>query len=376
MNKSAGKKVVHDEASGGLRVLIAAGGTGGHVFPGIAVAEEVKRRGGHVLFLGTASGLEDREVPKAGFPLERIRVEKIKGVSISARLRASIRAPGAVWSAVKKIRKFDPHIVLGAGGYVSGPAVIAANILRIPSVLLEQNSIPGLTNRVLGKLAQCSVIAFDEAKSYLPRSINLGNPIRTKIVNQLTSRENGARLKKNKKLTLLVLGGSQGARALNDIMVKISPVINLRIYHQTGEKDYEWVVERYKRWNVDAEVVPFIEDMGEAYRSSDLIFCRAGATTIAELTLAGKPAILVPFPHAADDHQTANALALANRGAAICVPQRELTTQRMIQELKHLTMHNETRQRMAEAMKVLGRPEAAQRVVDLLETRRKDGGGL
>ena len=374
MNRSIDNKVDQRTTSGGLRVLIAAGGTGGHVFPGIAVAEEVKRREGYVLFLGTASGLEDREVPKAGFSLERIRVEKIKGVSAAGRLRAFIRGPGAVWSALKKIRRFDPHIVLGAGGYVSGPAVVAANILRIPSVLLEQNSIPGLTNRMLGKLAQCSVIAFDEAKSYLPRSINLGNPIRTKIVHQLTGGSDGAKLKKNKKLTLLVLGGSQGARPLNDIMAKMSPILNLRIYHQTGEKDYDWVVERYKRWNVDADVVPFIEDMGEAYRVCDLIFCRAGATTIAELTLAGKPAILVPFPHAADDHQTANALALANRGAAICVPQSELTTQRMIQELKHLTLHDETRQNMAVAMKALGRPEAAQRVVDLLETRRKDGG--
>lgn len=352
------------------RIVVAAGGTGGHVFPGIAVAEELRKRGCTILFLGTNSGIEAKEVPRAGFGIETINTLKIKGMSTAGRLRALFYAPSALSAALAKIRKFKPHVVVGVGGYVSGPAVLAAGLSKIPSILLEQNAIPGVTNRILSRTAKCSVVAFDEALKYLPRSINLGNPVRAEIVERLMLPRLTRVLRP--KPVLLVLGGSQGARALNDSMVKICPILRdmgLRILHGTGEADYEWVKDSYTRWGVEAELFPFIEDMASAYENCDFVLCRAGATTIAELTLAGKPALLVPFPYAADDHQTANACSLADRGAAVCIPQKELTSDRLMAEIRKILFGGDLRGRMSKEMKKLARPDAASRVADLILSR-------
>ena len=357
----------------GLRVVVAAGGTGGHVFPGIAVAQEVERRGGEVLFLGTHEGIEADEVPRAGFRFEKLRVAKLKRVSLKKRLQALYLAPTAVVEAVKKIRGFAPDAVVGAGGYVSGPSVLAARLLGIPSLILEQNSIPGVTNRVLSRITDRSVVAFQEALDYLPRSVNLGNPVRREIVEKLTS---SPTKKSGKKLSLLVIGGSQGARALNDAMAKIAPVlgeIGLRVVHATGRSDLSWVKRAYERCSVEARVSPFIRDMAEAYADCDLVFCRAGATTIAELTLVGKPALLVPFPFAADDHQTANAESLSRNGAAVSIPQGELTAPRLIHELRRFASEPTYRGRMGDAMRALGRPDASKDVVEMLEKLRPGG---
>ncbi len=364
-------KIHENECNGSMRVVIAAGGTGGHVFPGIAVAQELRTRGCRILFLGARGGIESKEVVKAGFAIETIdTARKIKGMSLGARLQALSFMPAALVEMLVRMGRFKPHVVLGVGGYVSGPAVLAAGLSRIPSVLLEQNAIPGFTNRVLSRRAECSIVSFDEALKYMPRSINLGNPVRAEIVERLTFP--GRTKKLSAQPNLLVLGGSQGARPLNDAMVKISPLLKemgVKILHGTGEADYEWVKKSYERRSVDAEPYPFIEDMASAYESCDFVFCRAGATTIAELTLAGKPALLVPFPHAADDHQTANAQSLADRGAAISIPQKELTADRLTEELRKLLYGPDIVTRMSKRMKELARPDAASRVADFLESR-------
>ncbi len=356
-----------------MRLLVAGGGTGGHLFPGLALAEEVKTRHprNDVLFVGSARGLEAKVVPKAGFPLELIGVGPLKGQGAFGFVRGLGRVPRALLQSMAVLRRFDPDVVVGVGGYASGPAVMAAWMLRIPTAVQEQNALPGMTNRLLGRFARAIFIAFEEARPFFPvgRTHLLGNPIRRAFLdNYLHSKSPGARL------SILVTGGSQGAHGLNtrvaDAVERLAPALGprLRILHQTGVKDLDGVRARYERLSstgIEVSATPFIDDMAGAYAEADLLVCRAGATTIAELTVCKKPAILVPFPFAADDHQTVNARSLVQAGAALLMQERDLTGEALAAELRALESDRPRLTRMARASGLLGRPEAAREIADV-----------
>jgi len=355
-------------------MLIAGGGTGGHLFPGLALAEEVKTRHprNDVLFVGTPRGLETRIVPRSGFPLELFDVGPLKRQGALGTLRGLGRLPRALWQSRRIVRKFDPDVVVGVGGYASGPVVMAAWMMRIPTAVQEQNALPGFTNRTLGRFARACFIAFDEARAGFPpaRTHLLGNPIRRAFLdNYLHSKEPSG-----ERLSILVTGGSQGAHVLNlrvaEALEQLAPELGrrLRVVHQTGEKDLQEIARRYQALGesgVDAQATAFIDDMANAYAQADLLVCRAGATTIAELTVCKKPAILVPFPYAADDHQTVNARSMVRNGAAILLPERDLTGQKLAGELRALEADRERLRRMARQSGLLGRPEAAREIAEV-----------
>jgi len=356
-----------------MRLLVAGGGTGGHLFPGLALGEEVKTRHprNDVLFVGSARGIEAREVPKAGYPLAIIDVGPLKRMGLAGLVRGLSRLPHALWQSVRILRKFDPDVVVGVGGYSSGPVVLAARMLGIPTAVQEQNALPGITNRILGKLVDAVFIAFPEALARFParKTHLLGNPIRRAFLdNYLHSKAQAERL------SLFVTGGSQGAHALNlrvaEALEILAPSIGtrLRVQHQTGVKDQPGIAARYDRLRaqgLEAEAVAFIDDMPRAYGGADLLICRAGATTIAELTVCKKPALLVPFPFAADDHQTINAHSLVDAGAALLLPEKELTGEKLAEQIRALEADRSRLGRMSRASGNLGRPEAAREIADV-----------
>jgi UDP-N-acetylglucosamine--N-acetylmuramyl-(pentapeptide) pyrophosphoryl-undecaprenol N-acetylglucosamine transferase len=356
-----------------MRLLVAGGGTGGHLFPGLALGEEVKTRHprNDVLFVGSARGIEAREVPKAGYPLEIIDVGPLKRMGFKGLVRGLFRVPIALRQSRRILKKFDPDVVVGVGGYSSGPVVLAAWLMGIPTAVQEQNALPGFTNKILGRIVKAAFIAFDEARPFFPpsRTHLLGNPIRRAFLdNYLHTKAPGERL------SIFVTGGSQGAHILNlrvaESMELLAPLIGHRLHlvHQTGVKDQPAIAARYEKlrpWGLTAEAVAFIDDMPRAYAGADLLLCRAGATTIAELTVCKKPAILVPFPFAADDHQTVNARALVAAGAATLIPEKELTAQRLADELRALEQDRGRLAKMSRASGVLGRPEAAREIADV-----------
>jgi len=356
-----------------MRLLVAGGGTGGHLFPGLALGEEVKTRHprNDVLFVGSARGIEAREVPKAGYPLELIDVGPLKRMGMQGFFKGLVRIPRALWQSVRILRRFDPDVVVGVGGYSSGPVLLAAWILRKPTAIQEQNALPGFTNRTLGRFVDAIFIAFPQAEASFPsrKTHLLGNPIRRAFLdNYLHTKPAGDRL------GILVTGGSQGAHALNlrvaEAMEILAPRIGNRVQvlHQTGAKDQPEIAARYeklKATGLQAEAVAFIDDMARAYAGADLLVCRAGATTIAELTVCKKAAILVPFPFAADDHQTVNALSLVEAGAALLMPESELTAEKLAVELQALEGDRGRLSRMSRASALLGRPEAAREIADV-----------
>jgi UDP-N-acetylglucosamine--N-acetylmuramyl-(pentapeptide) pyrophosphoryl-undecaprenol N-acetylglucosamine transferase len=356
-----------------MRLLIAGGGTGGHLFPGLALGEEVKTRHprNDVLFVGSARGIEAREVPKAGYPLELIDAAPLKRMGISGFFRGLFRLPRSFAQSIRILRRFDPDVVVGVGGYSSGPLVLAAWMMRIPTAVQEQNALPGFTNRVLGKLVDAVFIAFPEAEAGFParKTHLLGNPIRRAFLDNYLHTKVPA-----DRLSIFVTGGSQGAHALNqrvaEAMEILAPQIGsrLQLLHQTGVKDEGEIAARYQKLKASglaAEAVAFIDDMPRAYAGADLLVCRAGATTIAELTVCKKPALLVPFPFAADDHQTVNAHSMVASGAALLLPERELTAQKLADELRALEADRGRLQKMSRASGLLGRPEAAREIADV-----------
>jgi UDP-N-acetylglucosamine--N-acetylmuramyl-(pentapeptide) pyrophosphoryl-undecaprenol N-acetylglucosamine transferase len=362
-----------------FRLLIAGGGTGGHLFPGIAVAEEVKARdaANEVLFVGTARGIEARVCPKQGWPLELIDASGLKTVGALGALRGLMRVPRALVQSRRILREFRPDAVLGVGGYASGPVVLAARLGGIPTAILEQNSVPGLANKILGKLVRAVFLAFDETRPFFAaKKIHLtGNPIRRQLAARLV--EAGSANKQVAPLHLFCFGGSLGAKAVNTLFVDACAKLAARglsftATHQTGADDAEPTRARYAAAGLADRVTvrDFIDDMAAEYARADLVVSRAGAMTVSELAAVGRPAVLIPYPFAADDHQTVNARALAAAGAALVFPQAELTADRLAAEISRLANEPDTLKRMQNAMQSLGRPSAARDIADWLQAQR------
>jgi UDP-N-acetylglucosamine--N-acetylmuramyl-(pentapeptide) pyrophosphoryl-undecaprenol N-acetylglucosamine transferase len=354
-----------------MRVLIAAGGTGGHIYPGIAVAKEVMRRDAksEVRFVGTARGLETRLVPQAGFELSLIESAGLKNVGMAARLRGVLVLPKSFLAARRLIREFRPDIVVGAGGYVSGPVLLTAALMRKRTLVMESNALPGFTNRRLARFVDRAAVTFEAALPYFRgKGIVIGNPVRREFFDIPPKARDATRF------SVLVFGGSQGARAINEAMVAALPNLEverdvLRLTHQTGEADFEKVQAGYTDagWGENAVVRRYIDNMVAEFAQTDLIICRAGATTSAELVAAGKTAIMIPFPQAADDHQRKNAEALQAAGAARMILQHELTGERLAQEIAALVQSPDELTRMETASRKLARGDAAAAAVDLME---------
>ncbi|MFZ5445435.1 MAG: undecaprenyldiphospho-muramoylpentapeptide beta-N-acetylglucosaminyltransferase [Myxococcota bacterium] len=354
-----------------MRVLIAGGGTGGHLFPGIALAEEVVTRHpkNDVVFIGTDRGLEARVVPQNGFVFEAIKSRGLKGMGVVKLLLGLLTLPLSFFAALRLLRKYRPDVVVGVGGYSSGPVVLSAWLLRIPTAIQEQNALPGLTNKVLGKFVDAVFVCFEEANPFFPykRAHVLGNPIRRKLL------ENFLRSKiAHETFTLLIFGGSLGARGLNQRVLDALPFLEdlkgkIVITHQTGKNDLETVKQGYAARAFPADVREFIDDMATAYLGADLVVCRAGATTLAELTCCKKPSILVPFPFATDDHQAVNAKALVDAGAAVMFREGELTGEKLAATIRELMNDPARLTKMEKAAGNLGRPEAAREIADVLQ---------
>lgn len=362
----------------GVGMIIAGGGTGGHLFPGIAIAEEFLRRNpaNRVLFIGTERGIEKKILDGLGFTLRTIKVEGLQGRSPALIPASLLKIPGGLFDSFRILRTFQPAVVVGVGGYASGPAVLAARLMGIPTAIAEQNAFPGLTNRILGRFADRIFVAFPASARWFPaaRTRITGNPIRTAFLAERPPAE-----KKDPRFTLLIFGGSQGSRAINRIVMDALDNLGelkkrIRFIHQTGEKDRETVEEGYRKREIAAEVTPFIRDMAAAYRTADLLLCRAGATSIAEITAGGKAAILVPFPFAVNDHQTKNAELLVRAGAAEMIPERELDGPRLAGAIERLCRHPAEIKEMEKASASLGNIRAAATIVnaclELIEEQR------
>ncbi len=349
-------------------VLIMAGGTGGHVFPALAVADELRRRGVEVAWLGTQAGLEARVVPAAHIPFHTLQVRGLRGKGLRSWLTAPLQLLGSLRQAHAQISALNPRAVLGMGGFTAGPGGVSAWLLRRPLVIHEQNAIPGLTNRLLSRIARRVLIAFPGALPTPPAEV-VGNPVRAEIAAIPAPEVRFA--DRQGPLRLLVLGGSLGALALNQVVPRALARladIECSVWHQTGKQGYEEAQAAYQAQGRKARVMPFIEDMASAYAWADLVICRAGALTIAELELAGLGAVLVPYPHAVDDHQTHNARHLVARQAALLLPQTELSEERLAALLSDLLRDRAQLLTMAMAARALARPHATQAVVEALLT--------
>jgi UDP-N-acetylglucosamine--N-acetylmuramyl-(pentapeptide) pyrophosphoryl-undecaprenol N-acetylglucosamine transferase len=353
-----------------VRVVIAGGGTGGHLFPGIAVARELlaRRPGAEVSFAGTARGIEARVLPREGFALDLIRSRGLKGKSLLGRVLGTWLLPASLWDASRVLARRRPHLVIGVGGYSSGAVVLMGSLRAIPTMVLEQNAVPGLTNRLLARFVGAAAVTFESTKSYFGgRAFVSGNPVRPEFFEPAPrSREAGAD-DGSSAVRVLIFGGSQGAHAINLAMVEAAPELaadpRLRLTHQTGERDVEMVRSAYRRAGIQAEVEPFLYDMGKWLREADVIVCRAGATTLAEITAAGRAAILIPLPTATDDHQRKNADALVAAGAAEVVLEREAGIV-LARRVRALAGDPDARARMGQAARGLARPDAAKVIVD------------
>ncbi len=351
----------------GRRLLIAGGGTGGHLFPALAIAEAWEADGGEVLFVGTPSGLENRLLPQQGKNLALLRVGRIKGGGLTARLRTLLGLPLALLQAVKILRRFRPHVVLGVGGYASAPALVAAALLRLPTAIHEQNAHAGLANRLLGRLVRRIFLSIDAAAPFFPeKRIEItGNPVRAAL---RRAADDPALLAGDRPFQLLVFGGSLGARIFAET---VPPALKLlkktgipfRVQHQVQETDLERVTEFYRNEGIDAETAPFFTDMVNAYHRADLVICRAGATSLAELITLGKPALLIPYPFAADDHQTANAASLVAVGGGWMQRQGTLTPEWLATFLEERIIDPQGLLTAGRQAKSLARPDAARDIV-------------
>ncbi len=352
-----------------MRMLIAGGGTGGHLFPGIALAEEFTTRHPRnaVLFVGTRRGLEARVVPASGFSLQTISARGLKGKRVGSFLVGLLLLPWSFFESWRILSRFRPDVVVGVGGYASGPVVLTAWLRRIPTAIQEQNALPGFTNRVLGHFVQAVFIAFEESRAAFPAAKThlVGNPVRRKLLdNYLRSKS------AHDRFEVLVLGGSQGAHGLNvRVLESLGFLTDLReavdFVHQSGNADLPAARAAYAGAGFRADVVDFIADMSAAYARASLVVCRAGAGTVAELAICKKASVLVPFPGATDDHQAVNARALVAAGAALMYRESQLTGPVLADTIRELYQHPERLQKMAREAGLLGRPEAARELADV-----------
>ena len=354
-----------------LRWVVAGGGTGGHVTPALALAEQIRSRGDEILLMGSDRGLETRLVPEAGFDLLALSARPVYGRNLIDRVRAVPAMANACWSAWRTLGSFGADFVISVGGYASVPAVIAAVLRRVQIALVEPNAVPGRANRAAARVATRIFVQFDQAASAFSgagaanRVCNLGIPLRKELVTAFTGAER--RRTPESPFRLLVSGGSQGAHQINQLMIEAAPQLDpdcLEIFHQTGEADREQVEAGYRSTGLRAEVVAFESDMPRRYRWADLALCRSGALTVAELALAGLPGLLIPYPYAADDHQRANAAALVATGAARLLDDRPLDGGRVAQVLHDLFASPERLTAMSERAVKLARPDAAARIIE------------
>lgn len=354
--------------TGARTFLMAGGGTGGHVIPALAVARELESRGHQPVFVGTREGFEAKLVPGSGFPIEWITIHGLKGVGTVKGLRTLIGLPGSVMRALGILRRYRPAAVFSMGGYVAGPVMIAAALRRVPIVAMEPNAVPGFTNRRMAHFIRTALVSFPETSKFFPqgRSEVTGVPVRRAFF-ELPPKPHEARL------SILITGGSRGSRTLNNAAQQSWPLFleagfDIRIIHQTGAvAPHEEIAHDFERTGIAGQVVPFIRDMPAEFAEADLIICRSGAGALAELAAAGKPAILVPFPFATDDHQRRNAEAFQTAGAARLVLDSEMTGARLVREVRELAAARSLLDQMAANARALARPGAAQRAADVLE---------
>lgn len=345
-------------------VLIMAGGTGGHVFPALACAREFQSRGYTVHWLGTPRGIENELVPQAGLPLHRIEMSGLRGKGLLSLLKAPFRLARALWQARRVLREIEPVCVLGMGGFVTGPGGWAARLAGIPLVIHEQNAVAGTANRALAPFAARICEAFPDTFAASAKRRTTGNPVRAELFAPAARPSAPAEPRR-----LLVLGGSLGAEPLNKLLpaaLALLPAeLRPQVCHQAGRQHAEVTAARYREAGIEAEVLPFIADMAAAYRAADLVICRAGALTVSELAASGLPSLLVPLPHAIDDHQTRNAEFLARAGAAVLLPQRTTDAAGLAAQLTEVLMHSEKLAAMGAIARRLAKPEATRAVVDI-----------
>jgi UDP-N-acetylglucosamine--N-acetylmuramyl-(pentapeptide) pyrophosphoryl-undecaprenol N-acetylglucosamine transferase len=341
-----------------MRAILAGGGTGGHVIPALAIAQQLQKDyAAEVLFIGTARGIENRLVPAAGFDLRLVQVGALNRVGLTTRLKTIFDLPRAVWDSSRILSQFRPDVVIGVGGYASGPAMLAAILRRIPTLVFEPNFVPGFANRLVAPLVSGAAVHFSETGRYFRRCEVTGVPVREAFFQIAEQRPNNTK-------TLLVFGGSQGAHAINQVVIDSVPSLRQRvpgihIVHQTGERDYNDAQAAYAKLGSSVEAHRFIDDMPGAFARADLLICRSGASTVAEVTAAGKPAVFVPFPRAADDHQKRNAEALERAGAAIMLEESKLTSKSLVDAVSDLFTDPSRLQKMGDAARKLSHPNAA-----------------
>jgi len=351
-----------------MKVLIAGGGTGGHLFPGIAIAETFMAQDpeNQVHFISTRRAIDQQVLPSRGFPSQTIEAEGIKGRGLIGQLNALFKLPGALKQSCRILRDFQPHLIIGVGGYVSGPVVLAGRLKGIPTAIQEQNSIPGLTNRILALLVDRIYYSFEKSREFFParKSLWTGNPVRRELKRVLEAPSTP-----QASLTILVLGGSQGAHRLNQLVTEALDFLeelkkDLSFIHQTGTKDEDWVRQAYLEKGFHHQVLAFISDMIWAYSQADMLICRSGATTLAEVTALGKASLLIPFPFATNNHQEENARSLVQRGAAEMIPEKELTGAGLAAVIQRWRNDPRHRADLAAQAKTLGRWQAAEEIVE------------
>jgi UDP-N-acetylglucosamine--N-acetylmuramyl-(pentapeptide) pyrophosphoryl-undecaprenol N-acetylglucosamine transferase len=348
-----------------MRAIIAGGGTGGHVIPGLAIAQELKDSySAEVLFVGTSRGIENRLVPAAGFPLRLVKIGALKNVSAGTRAKTMFDLPRAVGEAFRILSEFRPHVVIGVGGYASGPAMVAAILRRTPTLAFEPNVVPGFANRAVARFVSEAAVHFQETARYFRRCRVTGVPVRQAFFDVVSKHAGNP--------TLLIFGGSQGAHAINRAVIEAAGMLRARvpklhIIHQTGERDYNDALAAYASAGTDAEVFRFIDDMPACFGRADLLLCRSGASTVAEVAAAGKPAILIPFPRAADDHQKRNAEALQKADAALMLEESRLTAESLVESVSSLLSDGSRLAKMGEAARSLAHPNAARDIAAMAE---------
>ncbi len=347
-----------------MRVILAGGGTGGHVIPALAIARELQvNHAADCCFIGTSRGIETRLVPAAGFPLELIQVGALNQVSLATRVKTLLGLPLAVLGSLRIVRRFRPDVMIGVGGYASGPALLAAALSRVPTVAFEPNVVPGFANRRVAPFVSAAAVHFEETKKYFRNCHVTGVPVRAEFF-ALPPRELAT------PPTLLVFGGSQGARAINQALCGAMPALRVsipgvQVLHQTGERDYDATIAAYEKLGAPVEVFKFMDNMPAMFARADLIVSRAGASTVAEIAAAGKPSIFVPFPKAADDHQRRNAEAMQAAGAAVMLEERDLSTARLAAIVTELLSNAVKLRAMSAAAREMAHPNATRDIANL-----------